>query len=218
MSLPADYFAQMYAGDDDPWGFRTRWYEERKRAVTLAALDRPRYRRAFEPGCSVGVLTQQLAERCDQLIATDIAPTALEQARARCESLPHVELELRGDDEFIPPGRFDLIVFSEIGYYFSRARLAQLAAGMADALEPDGEFLAVHWLGDSEDHVLHGDEVHEVLEEALPLTHWPTARNTWSERKTIASSAKNSQASSTVSASTSAMFLPRYWISSVFAL
>ena len=77
MNLPADYFARMYGGSDDPWGFRTRWYEERKRAVTLAALDRPRYRRGFEPGCSVGVLTAGLAERCDALLASDVDPTAV---------------------------------------------------------------------------------------------------------------------------------------------
>ena len=47
MSLPTDYFAQMYAGSPDPWGFRSRWYEQRKRAVTLAALQQPRYRRGF---------------------------------------------------------------------------------------------------------------------------------------------------------------------------
>jgi hypothetical protein len=30
-----------------------------------------------------------------------------------------------------------------------------------------GEFVAVHWRGESGDHVLHGDEVHAVLKETL---------------------------------------------------
>jgi len=173
----ADAFEQLYRATPDPWQFACSTYEQNRYEVILASLRRAHYPRVFEPGCSVGVLTQQLAERCDELIATDVAPTALEQARSRCASLPHVQLELREDAEFIPPGRFDLIVFSEIGYYFSRARLTQLAVGLAEALEPNGELLAVHWLGDSDDHVLHGDEVHETLEEALPLHHWLTARH-----------------------------------------
>ena len=30
MSLPGSYFDDLYAGDDDPWSLRTRWYEQRK--------------------------------------------------------------------------------------------------------------------------------------------------------------------------------------------
>ena len=48
------YFADMYAGDDDPWGFDDRWYERRKYALTVAMLPDPRYRRALEPGCANG--------------------------------------------------------------------------------------------------------------------------------------------------------------------
>lgn len=173
----AEAFEALYRATPDPWHFAHSTYELNRYQVILGSLRRAHYRRAFEPGCSVGVLTERLAERCDELIATEIAPTALEQARRRCDSLPHVELQLRGVEDFIPPGRFDLIVFSEIGYYFPRARLNSLAADLAAALEPDGEFLAVHWLGQSDDHVLHGDEVHEVLAEALPIRHWLTAHH-----------------------------------------
>jgi len=55
-SLPAEWFDAFYtAGGDDPWGFTHRWYERRKRALTLASLPRERFARAFEPGCSVGL-------------------------------------------------------------------------------------------------------------------------------------------------------------------
>ena len=77
MTLPPTYFADMYAGAEDPWGFRSRWYEQRKRDVTLAALTRPRYRRAFEPGCSIGVLTAALADRCDEVVAADVDERAV---------------------------------------------------------------------------------------------------------------------------------------------
>jgi len=36
-------------------------------------------------------------------------------------------------------------------------------------LECRGEFVAVHWLGDSADHVLHGDTVHELLRTGLSI-------------------------------------------------
>ena len=55
----------MYSAADDPWGFEERWYERRKYAISLAQLPAERYHRAFEPGCSIGVFTRLLAQRCD---------------------------------------------------------------------------------------------------------------------------------------------------------
>ncbi|WP_272947418.1 hypothetical protein [Variovorax sp. JS1663] len=43
MSLPqADYFAGLYGESDDPHGARTRWYEQRKSALRMAALPQRR--------------------------------------------------------------------------------------------------------------------------------------------------------------------------------
>ena len=72
--MPDNYFDRMYAQAADPWQLADRWYEQRKYAITMALLPYPRYRHAFEPGCSVGVLTEKLAGRCDHVTATDIAP------------------------------------------------------------------------------------------------------------------------------------------------
>ena len=60
-SVEAGYFDDMYARSDDPWGFTSRWYERRKYAISLAMLPQERYDSAFEPGCSIGVLTGRLA-------------------------------------------------------------------------------------------------------------------------------------------------------------
>ena len=76
-TLGASYFDGMYARSADPWGFTSRWYERRKYAISLAMLPRERYRRGFEPGCSIGVLTRQLAGRCDRLLACDVAAAAV---------------------------------------------------------------------------------------------------------------------------------------------
>ena len=31
------HFEALFASNDDPWGFRTRWYEARKRSLTITA-------------------------------------------------------------------------------------------------------------------------------------------------------------------------------------
>ena len=85
--LPDAYFADVYATTSDPWRLAERWYEQRKYAITMAMLPKPRYRSAFEPGCSVGVLTELLAARCDALLATDVAQAALDTARTRLEMM-----------------------------------------------------------------------------------------------------------------------------------
>ena len=54
--MPAGYFDAMYQAAADPWGFEDRWYEQRKYAISMALLPAARYRRALEPGCSIGVL------------------------------------------------------------------------------------------------------------------------------------------------------------------
>ena len=66
VTLDPGYFRDRYAASPDPYGLAERWYEARKYALTVALLPRERYGAAFEPGCSIGVLTAQLAPRCDQ--------------------------------------------------------------------------------------------------------------------------------------------------------
>lgn len=163
MSLPPEYFDQMYAGSPDPWGFRTRWYEQRKRAATLAALPRDRYRRAFEPGCSIGTLTASLAQRCDALVAADASETVVGAARAALADSPHVDVRrMQVPDEW-PDGELDLVVVSEIGYYLDRPALDRLADRCETSLALGGALLACHWRHPVADYPLAGDEVHAVL-------------------------------------------------------
>ena len=84
------YFDRLYAEDPDPWGFEDRWYEHRKYDLTMAALPEPRYRSGFEPGCSIGVLSERLADRCDSLLVCDHMTEPLERAVARLQSRPQV--------------------------------------------------------------------------------------------------------------------------------
>jgi SAM-dependent methyltransferase len=160
-------FEAKYRHSPDPWQFAASAYERRRYATLLRSLTQARYSRAFEPGCSVGVLTAALAERCDSLLACDIAPTAVHLARQRCVGFSNVRIDQADIARSLPTGRFDLIVFSELGYYFSAAVLAKIVRALAKRVRPGGEFVAVHWRGRSEDHVLHGDVVHALLKATL---------------------------------------------------
>jgi protein-L-isoaspartate O-methyltransferase len=163
------FFESLYEQNPDPWNFAVSAYERRRYATTLSGLLRPYYQTAFEPGCSVGELTAELAARCERVIATDIAPSAVARARTRCARFPNVEISCSDLSISIPKAPLDLVVLSEIGYYFTERALRGIAAELAAQLQPGGEFVAIHWLGNSKDHVLRGDVVHGVLREALPL-------------------------------------------------
>jgi trans-aconitate methyltransferase len=176
MSLPASYFDDLYGASEDPWGFRDRWYEQRKRALTLALLPEPRYATAYEPGCSIGVLTQELAERCDRLLATDLAASAVSAARLRCAHLPHVRVDQASVSDW-PEGPFDLVVLSELVYYLS----AEEAAALARTAMRTPTVLAVHWRHPVADYPMTGDQADTILHAAADahgkarLTHYEDA-------------------------------------------
>ncbi|KUL23712.1 SAM-dependent methyltransferase [Actinoplanes awajinensis] len=139
MSTPISYFERMYAADPDPWSFETRWYDARKHALTVDALPARRYRSGFEPGCSTGLLTSRLAARCDRLLATDAVGSAVQTAAARLADRPHVTIRTGQLPRDWPDETFDLIVLSELAYYFDDTDLATLLHHAANSLTPPGD-------------------------------------------------------------------------------
>ena len=162
MSTDPAYFTRMYEGSDDPWGFRSRWYERRKRDLTLACLPLERYARAFEPGCSVGMLTRDLAPRCAHLEALDPVPAAVEQARHEVAGSDHVRVAQGRVPRHWPEGTFDLVVLSEMLYYFDDAELHAVMGRTLASARPGATVVAVHWRHPAEGHVRTGDEVHRL--------------------------------------------------------
>ena len=171
MSLSPDYFEQLFSASDDPWSFRTRWYEKRKRELTLASLPRQRYQRVFEPGCANGELSARLAERCDSLLCQDLNEKAVELARSRLSQHHHVRVEQARMPRDWPNGEFDLIVLSEVGYFLDPGEWAQVIENTLRSLSQEGGVLACHWLhpievdGCSQD----GREAHRALAQGLGL-------------------------------------------------
>jgi SAM-dependent methyltransferase len=163
MTVSPEYFDRLYAESVDPYGFTSRWYERRKYAVSLALLPREHYRDAFEPGCSIGVFTQMLAPRCGRLLSCDAAEAAVRQAADRTSALANVRVEQRALPGDWPSGEFDLIVLSELLYYFADEELDQFLRQAVTALRPDGHLLAVHWRHPAAHHPRSGDDVHALL-------------------------------------------------------
>ena len=169
MSLPPDYFEQMFRASDDPWSFRTRWYEKRKRELTLASLPRQRYQRVFEPACANGELSAQLAERSDALLCQDINAKAVALARQRLSGLQHVRVEQARIPRDWPDGEFDLIVLSEVCYFLDAGEWHQVIEQTLRSLGPAGSVLACHWLHPIEGCSQDGRDVHAALAERLNL-------------------------------------------------
>ena len=175
-SLPPGYFEDVYRANADPWNFASSPYEAAKYRATLDALPKPLYRSGFEAGCSIGVLTERLAARCERLLAIDVNEVALTQARARCASLENVLLQRCRLPAQFPARDFDLILVSEVGYYLAMPDLLDLRARCLSRLVPGGHLLLVHWTPFVPDYPLTGDQVHESFLElatgaAPPLCH-----------------------------------------------
>lgn len=157
-------FDEMFATSEDPWGVDTSWYERRKRAATLAAPLTERLGRVLEVGCSTGVLTGELAARADSVLALDVSAEALERAAVRLRPWgDRVELRRARVPQDWPQGRFDLVVLSEVGYFWTAEELAVVTGRIPSSLAPGGTVLLCDWRHPVEGWPLDGEDVHEAV-------------------------------------------------------
>jgi predicted TPR repeat methyltransferase len=153
----------MYLAKTDPWDNAESWHNRRKYAVTTASLPRERYRSAYEPGCSIGMLTRQLAERCDALLAVDCVDEAVATAREQVRDLAHVRVEPAMLPADLPDATFDLIVLGDLLYYLSAADLEAMLDGLVQRLEPGGDIVSVHFRDRQTGGNYDGFQVHAAL-------------------------------------------------------
>lgn len=171
-ALPTEHFEDLHARKSDPWGFEDRWYEERKRAVTMSSLPARDLGRVLEIGCSIGVLTQQLAARASSVVATDVSRSAVRRCEERLRSAglaERVRVTVSSAREELPPGPFDVVVLSEVGYYLSEDDLVSLVSRIPAVLTGDGTVLSCHWRHPVADYPLCGDTVQDVVDRHLGL-------------------------------------------------
>jgi len=174
-TLSQTYFDDVYRANEDPWSFTTSEYERDKYKDTINSLSHAHYKNAFEIGTSIGVLTAQIAQRCDQLLTVDASELPLKQARERLRNFPNVTIKQMAVPDQFPEGMFDLILVSEVAYYWSMEDLRKAQHLMVEHLQPGGQLLLVHWTPNVHDYPLTGDEVHEeflaVSRDGQPLRH-----------------------------------------------
>jgi SAM-dependent methyltransferase len=104
-----------------------------------------------------------LAPRCDELLAVDTSERAVEIARGRLAEQRHVRVARRTLPAEMPEGPFDLIVASEVLYYWPREVVLEALRRFEATLAPRGILVAVHWRKETKTYPLQGDEVHELL-------------------------------------------------------
>jgi hypothetical protein len=162
-SNTSQFFDAMYLKNHDPWEFATSPYEQLRYATIFNALSHQRYKNIFEPGCSIGILTQMLSKISDSVQAFDISEQACLRAKKSCIHLNNVIINCESLQTAIPRENTNLIIFSEIGYYFTAADLDKVIKKIISACSSPLTILASHWLGKSDDHLLNGDEVNQVI-------------------------------------------------------
>ncbi|MBN8189760.1 MAG: methyltransferase domain-containing protein [Rhodobacteraceae bacterium] len=160
MTRDASSFDRLYRDLGDPWDYETSSYETDKYDRCLRLLSRPRYARALEIGCSIGVMSAAIAARSGHLLGIDFAPTAV--ARARRRGIPNARFEVGSVPRDWPTGAWDLIVLSEVLYYLDAQALERTIVRVAHSLARDGDCLVAGYTGDT-DTQLSARDVEEQL-------------------------------------------------------
>jgi SAM-dependent methyltransferase len=167
----AERFERKYERDADPWRYESSRYERDKYGATLAALPAGRFARALELGCSIGVFSELLAPRCEQLVALDFSARALASARRRLAATAGVELLQAAFPEQVPDGQWDLVVCSEVLYYLDEGTLKAALSWLELQLTGGAVVLVVSWRGEGSEEPLRGDDVHDLIAERFARWH-----------------------------------------------
>lgn len=153
-TVQGDHFDALYTNKPDPWDYQTSPFEARKRAKTIEALGERTFQAGLELGCSIGVLTTNLAPHCETLVGVDGSPLACDLARVRLADYLNVEIvQARFPDDLetlTALGERDLIVLSEILYFFSTDDIAALASYVCATLSQDGLCVVVNFDGETQ--------------------------------------------------------------------
>ena len=168
-------FEALYRGEPDPWRVGSSFYEQRKLALVLGALSRPRYEHAWDPASGTGHLAARLAARCRSVLATDGAAEAVKITQQACAGLDNVivgKLALPEVETAAASGPFDLVVVSEFLYYLTDRDRAAALAGFEDLTGSGAELVAVHWRRHPHDAWLSGAAVQAEMSETLLGHGW----------------------------------------------
>ncbi len=144
-----------YTGDPIPLEEMIEW-----RAATVDRIMGLQPRRVLEIGAGSGLLLSQIASQCDQYVATDFSPAAIDNL---VRSLEQLQFEWRDRVELLtqpahvadqlPRGHFDTIILNSVIQYFPNGGyLAEVIDNAMDLLAPGGSL----FIGDVRNHSLQG--------------------------------------------------------------
>ena len=125
-----------------------------------------RYRHAFEPGCSVGVLTELLTERCDHVTAVDVADAALrhcDRGFGSADRRHRVTLAPVVDRRPWPAGRSTWWCSLRWPTTSAPRRCATVLDRECAPLAPGATVVAAHWRHAVADYPLTGDVATEII-------------------------------------------------------
>ncbi len=163
--MTAADFEARYRADIDPWGYTHSAYEQAKYEATLRACGAGPFTSALELAGSIGVFSQMLAPRCRRLATVDVAPTAVEAARARLAPHRQTEVILGAIPDAVPDRSYDLVVASEILYYLPDPALAGTLALLERTMAPAARLVAVHWRPPGPERPRDAAAAHAILHE-----------------------------------------------------
>lgn len=146
----------------DPYRIGASAYEQQKYGTVMDALTGRRFARTLEVGCGEGDLSVRLAGHTDVLLGVDISAAAVERAAARVPAGTFVRRTLPHE---MPDGTFDLIVCTDVLYYWEPVTFRVGTAALLDRLRPGGMLLAYHYRGDF-GQAGTADRVHDELRAA----------------------------------------------------
>ena len=112
--------------------------------------------RALDVGCGEGWITEAVASRSDSLLGVDIVSIALDRAKDRCRSLPHVqfaEWDLQRDPAL---GAFDLIILTGVMECFRSASEFRNACDKIVGMLGPGSQLLVTTTHQTDAFIAHG--------------------------------------------------------------
>jgi len=138
------YFNWRYR-NADPYGLDSSEYEREKLDRVARALEfKPRFESALEIGCGEGKLTARLAPKTDRILAVDISDLAVRRARESLRGMAHVIIERRDIFSDAPLEMYELVVCSEVLFYFEPDQLPGVVEKVKERTRPGGYCLLVH--------------------------------------------------------------------------
>jgi len=107
-------------------------------------INQRRYGSILEIGCGDGYFLERYFPLSDRILATDISKLALKMAKERLKGQKNIEFrqfDLIKDDI---DKRFDLVVCSEVLYYFTLDQLKAAVPKILKWIKKDGSLLSIH--------------------------------------------------------------------------